>query len=131
MTLGFIDSYALFPILYNHQNPAYGSIEEKEKALNELQQKLMSDHAVQFDKEKISNAIDQLTIWYYKAQHRRAKTIKRITAVEDKYYKKCAKFMPEKKPPKQKYACKQCHESFSVAHKLQTHLFKSHQIGQL
>lgn len=130
-TSKFIEAYSKFSVLYDTKNPLFHTIDEKNKALAELNETLIKQHNIHFSKEDQTNAIEQFHSWYYDAKRRKGKRKIDENSCEDKYLQMC-KFMPTKQlKMRQRLTCHLCGTLFYTEHNLKLHLFKAHQIGEL
>uniref|UniRef100_A0A1I8PAX4 Protein krueppel n=1 Tax=Stomoxys calcitrans TaxID=35570 RepID=A0A1I8PAX4_STOCA len=129
-TTVFIETYATFPILYDGENPSYGDIDGRQKALEQLSSTLKSQHSLDFNENALTSIIEQLQSWYYNTKQRKENKNSKISKCEEKYYKRCKGFLPAERL-RNRFICRVCKTNFNLRHKLQCHLYKIHQIGEL
>ncbi|XP_023292581.2 zinc finger protein 678-like isoform X2 [Lucilia cuprina] len=128
-TCKFIDIYAKFQLLYDGEHPLYGKYEDKQRAITDIRNALLTQHEIDFNEELVSNAIDQLQSWYYltKRQKHKNKDDAKLAKSCENYLQMC-KFLPEKRL-KVKIVCSICNKNFYTEHNFKYHLTKVHQVG--
>ncbi|XP_073847340.1 uncharacterized protein [Musca autumnalis] len=129
-TSTFIDVFSRFPILYNGDHPSYGDVDGRHRALEEFSSILKGQHSIDFNEDTITSAIEQLQSWYYKLKRRNVNQNRKLSKIDEKYYKKCRNFLPNERV-RYRFVCNICKKTFILRHKLQTHLYKIHKIGDM
>uniref|UniRef100_A0A1I8PB19 Protein krueppel n=1 Tax=Stomoxys calcitrans TaxID=35570 RepID=A0A1I8PB19_STOCA len=129
-TTVFIENYAALPILYDGDNPSYGDVDGRQKALEQLSNTLKTQHNLDFNEDALTTIIEQLQSWYYNTKQRKENKNSKISKCEEKYYKRCKAFLPAERL-RNRFICSVCKKNFNLRHNLQCHLYKIHQIGEL
>ncbi|CAD7013637.1 zinc finger protein 286A [Ceratitis capitata] len=125
----FIETYALFPVLYDNKHEDYNNSNVRKQTYKEMSNIMKSKQNIEFTEDEIYKGIYYLRHWYFKLKSRLEKEFdeKDLSKAAQVYLKKC-NFIPDR-PPNLKLKCTECDKVFHNATTRQSHLFKEHKIG--
>ncbi|XP_067632903.1 zinc finger protein 431-like [Eurosta solidaginis] len=125
----FIETYALFPVLYDTKHEDHNNPTARRQAHTEMANIIKSKENIEFTEDEIYKGIHSIRHWYYKTKNRLTKNkSERDLAKSAKVYLQKCSFLPAR-PPSKKLKCTECDKLFQNETTRQSHLFKEHNIG--
>ncbi|XP_053965769.1 zinc finger protein 816-like [Anastrepha ludens] len=125
-TLGFIDFYAMHPVLWDKSHSNYSVLSTRREAYEEIATNLRQIYNVEFSNEELYYAISRLKHHFYNLQ-RKSFLNEPLKKEEQDFLERCS-FLPTSN---NNLKCQICDRILRSHSTLKTHLLKVHNIGEL